>query len=131
MPRPPEQAPHPERNPFPFFMASRFASRETSQAPYETIQSLVREREEADFSVFRLIQTWSESISQAPPSEKRWYVAVIGHIPPEPLAQQVREAITTGEVVPLPDEVIAQLAERRRIETAQRSYTEIHRTFTL
>src|SRR2546421_5695610 len=130
MPRPPEQAPQPEVAPFPFLLASLFDSRETCEAPYDTIQAIVREQEVAEFSVFRFIQNWPESMSKAPPSPKRWYVAVIGHPPPEPLLNQLTAAIHTGEPVPLPDEVIAEMARRRLTETIQRPYTEIHRTFT-
>src|SRR5690348_11006556 len=126
MPKPLEQPPRPEGSPFPFLLASRFDSRETSQAPYDTIQAIVREHEAAEFSVFRLIQNWPESLSKAPPSPKRWYVAVIGHAPPEPLFTHVTEAIQTGEPVPLPDEVVAELTRRRLNETAKRPYTEIH-----
>src|SRR5947209_19545288 len=130
MPRSPEQPPQPESNPFPFFLASRFDSRETSQAPYDSIQTIVREQTVADFSVYRILQNWPESMSKAPPSQKHWYVAVLGNPPPEPLLTQVTEAIHTGEPVPLPDEVIALLAEKRVTETARRPYIEIHRTFT-
>jgi hypothetical protein len=112
MPRSPEQPPRKETQPAPLLFASRFESREASQAPYDSIQN------------------WPESMSKAPPSEKLWYVAVLGNTPPEPLAQQVREAINTGEVVPLPDEVIAEMARRRRIETAEHPFSEIHRSFT-
>src|SRR5438045_1387410 len=131
MPRPPEQPPRTEAPLYPFLLASRFDSRETSQAPYDSIQAIVREQEVAEFSVFRMIQNWPESMSKAPPSPKRWYVAVIGHPPPEPLLQQVTEAINQGEPVPLPDEVVSVLTVKRVKETIERPYTEIHRTFTL
>ena len=131
MPRRPEQPPQPEVSPFPFLMASRFDSRETSQTPYDTIQTIVREQEVAEFSVFRMIQNWPESLSKAPPSPKRWYVAVIGYPPPEPLITKVTETIHTGEPVPLPDEVVSVMTEKRLKETTERPYTEIHRTFTV
>ena len=132
MPRPPEQPLRTEVPRFPFLLASRFDSRETSQAPYDGIQAIVRERQTiADFSVFRMIQNWPESLSKAPPSPKRWYVAVIGHPPPEPLLKQVTEAINQGEPVPLPDEVVSVMVEKRLQESSKRSYTEIHRTFTM
>src|SRR5256884_9885581 len=111
-------------------MASRFDSKETSQAPYDSIQTIVREQQ-VDFSVYRFIQNWPESLSKAPPSPKRWYVAVIGHPPPEPLLTRVTEAINQGEPVPLPDEVVSVMTEKRLQEISKRSYTEIHRTFTL
>jgi hypothetical protein len=79
----------------------------------------------------RLIQNWPESMSKAPPSPKRWYVAVIGNPPSEPLFTQVRNTINMGEPVSLSDEVRGLLADKRMIETAQRPYTEIHRTFTV
>src|SRR5947209_20404414 len=53
MPRPPEQPPRTEVPRFPFLLASRFDSRETSQAPYDTIQTIVREQD-VDFSVFQI-----------------------------------------------------------------------------
>ena len=112
-------------------MASRFDSRDTSQAPYDAIQTIVREQAVvADFSVYRILQNWPESMSKAPPSPKRWYVAVIGNPPPEPLLTQVTTAINTGEPVPLPDEVVSLLADKRMQETTKRPYVEIHRTFT-
>src|SRR5438270_9839942 len=132
MPRRPEQPPPTEAPLFPFLLASRFDSKETSQAPYDTLQAIVREQQTlADFSVFRLIQNWPESISKAPPSPKRWYVVVIGHPPPEPLLTRVTEAINQGELVPLPDEVVSVMTEKRLQEISKRSYTEIHRTFIL
>src|SRR3989440_11043960 len=113
MPRPPEQAPQPEVAPFPFLLASLFDSRETCEAPYDSIQAIVREQEVAEFSVFRMIQNGPESMSKAPPSPKRWCVAVIGHPPPEPLVKQVIEAINQGEPAPLPDEVVSVFAAKR------------------
>lgn len=131
MPRPPEQPSQPEAQPFPFVLSSRFESRETSQAPYDTIQTIVREQEVAEFSVFRMLQNWPESMSKALPSTKRWYVAVIGHPPSEPFLTQVTDSINMGEPVSLPDEVVATLAEKRIKETAARPYTEIHRRLTV
>src|SRR5438067_47280 len=113
MPRPPEQPPRTEAPLYPFLLASRFDNRETSQAPYDSIQAIVREQEVAEFSVFRMIQNGPESMSKAPPSPKRWCVAVIGHPPPEPLVKQVIEAINQGEPVPLPDEVVSVFAAKR------------------
>jgi hypothetical protein len=131
MPKPPEQPPHPEVSPFPFLLASRFDSKETSQAPYDTLQAIVREQQTiADFSVFRLIQNWPETLSKAPPSPKRWYVVVLGETPPEPFLTQVRAALHLGEPVPIPDEVTTLLVARRLEIAPQRPYTEIHRTFT-
>ena len=61
---------------------------------------------------------------------ERWYVAVIGYPPPELLLKQVTEAINQGEPVPLPDEVVSVMTEKRLQEISKRPYTEIHRTFT-
>src|SRR2546421_6778920 len=131
MPRPPEQPPPTEAPGYPFLLASRFDSKETSQAPYDTLQAIVREQQTiADFSVYRLIQNWPESMSKAPPSPKRWYVVVLGETPPEPFFTQVRDALQLGEPVAIPDEVTTLLAARRMEIAPQRPYTEIHRTFT-
>ena len=59
--------------------------------------------QEVDFSVFRLLQNWSEPLSKAPPSNKRWYVVVLGETPPEPIVRQVTEAIQISEPVGIPD----------------------------
>ena len=131
MPRQPEQPPQTEAPRYPFLMASRFDSREISQAPYDTIQAIVRDQEASEFSVFRFIQNWPETMSKAPPSPKRWYVAVIGYPPPEPFLKQVTEVINQGEPVLLPDEVVSVMTEKRLTEISKRSYTEIHRTFTV
>ena len=118
----------PEQEPLynPFLYASRFDSKKTSQAPYDTIQEIVR-TQDVDLSVFRLIQNWPESMSKDPPSEKKWYVVALGIAPSEPLLQRVRDAIERGEVVDLPDEVVEEMARRRAKETAKRPYSEIHR----
>lgn len=132
MPRNPEgerpaELPHP-----PFLISSRFDNRESSQRPYDTIQNIVRDEQiDADFSVLRFIQNWPESLAKAPPSLKRWYVTAIGNKPPEPIVKQVTDALSTGEPVLLPDEVIAELARRREQEIVKRPYTEIHRSFTI
>ena len=135
MPRSPEPG-KPGRNQeqeplyYPFVYASRFASKQTSQAPYDAIQEIVRTKD-IDFSVFRLIQNWPEHMSKAPPSNNKWYVVVVGNAPPEPLLQHVRETIESGEVVTLPDEAVQEMARRRAKETAERPFTEIHRTPTI
>src|SRR5436305_11162851 len=115
MSRRPERPPQTDVPRFPLLLASRFDSRETSQAAYDRIQTIVHS-EDVDFSVFRLLQNWPESISKAPPSPKRWYVAVIGNPPPEPLLTQVTEVINQGEPVPLPDDVVAVMTEKRLTE---------------
>jgi hypothetical protein len=102
MPKNPERPPDSEIVEMPFQLSSRFESRDTSQAPYDTIQAIVREQGVADFSVYRLLQNWPESMSKAPPSQKSWYVVAIGNPPPEPLFTQVTEAINMGEPVPYP-----------------------------
>ncbi|MFL5699365.1 MAG: hypothetical protein ACJ797_19960 [Ktedonobacteraceae bacterium] len=81
--------------------------------------------------MYRFIQNWPKSISKAPPSPKRWYVAVIGHPPPEPLLTKVTESINTGEPVPLPDAVVSEMAAKRLTEISKRPYTEIRQTFTV
>ncbi len=130
MPQPPEQGRRPEQLRPPFLLSSRFESKHTSQAPYDFIQAIVRDKD-VDFSAFRLIQNWPDSMAKAPPSTKRWYVVILGNRPPEPVAKQVTEAITMGEPADIPDEAVAELVRRRLAETAKRPYTEIHRTPTI
>src|SRR5438874_2722028 len=113
MPRPPERPLQTEAPLYPFLLASRFDSRETSQAPYDTIQAIVREQEVAEFSVLRMIQNWPESMSKAPPSPKRWYVAVIDwSSPTRTTLHRVTEATNQGEPVLLPVEVVSVLAAK-------------------
>src|SRR5437588_7796144 len=131
MPKNPEKQPGVETGEMPFLLSSRFDSKEASQAPYDTMQAIVRDKADvADFSVYRLIQNWPESISKAPPSQKRWYVVALGYPPPEPYLTQVKEALNMGEPVPIPDEVTTLLIDRRLKEIVQRPYTEIHRNLT-
>ncbi len=109
----------------PFLLSSRFESKEASQVPYDTIQAIVRDKEGvADFSVYRLLQNWPESMSKAPPSHKRWYVVAVGNPPPEPLFTQVTEAINMGEPVPITDEVATMLIDKRVKEITERPYSE-------
>ncbi len=53
MPKNPEHPPESEIVNMPVLLFSRFDSRETSQAPYDARQNIVRTKE-VDFSVFRL-----------------------------------------------------------------------------
>src|SRR5437879_5187768 len=112
MPRTPEHPPEIERVAMPFLMSSRFESKEASQGPYDTLQTILHERVDLEFSAFRLLQNWPESLSKAPPSTKRWYVVAIGDTPPEPVFAQVAEAINQGELAPIPDEAVAELYQR-------------------
>jgi hypothetical protein len=51
----------------------------------------------------------------------------MGETPPEPVVKQVTEAINQGEVAPLPDPVMLQLAERRLERIQQgRPFSEVH-----
>ncbi len=59
---------------------------------------------------------------------KLWYIAVIGDTPPEPELGRMRDTIYRGKVVPLPDEVVPLITEKRLVEIAQRPFIEIHRT---
>jgi hypothetical protein len=95
MPKNPERPPQIEIVEMPFLLSSRFEGREASQAPYDTIQAIVREQDVADFSVYRLLQNWPESMSKAPPSQKRWYVEAIGNPPPEPLFTPEQRKVET------------------------------------
>jgi hypothetical protein len=120
MPKNPERLPNGEIVEMPFLFPSRFESRETSQAPYDTIQAIVREQDVADFSLYPLLQNWPESLSKAPPSQKRWYVVALGNPPPEPLFTQVTEAINMGEPVAIPDEVTTMLIDKHSRATIHR-----------
>jgi hypothetical protein len=95
MPKNPERPPQIEIVEMPLFLSSRFESRETSQAPYDTIQAIVREQDVADFSVYWLLQNWTERMSKVPPSQKRWYVVAIRNPPPEPLFTPEKRKVET------------------------------------
>ena len=81
--------------------------------------------------MFRLIQNWPKSISKAPPSPKRWYVVVLGDVPPEPLHQQFEAVLQPGERVTLPPEALIPLYQRRLQEIKKGSYVEAHHPITL
>lgn len=130
MPGSPEHPPRPEIPPPPFLLAARFPSREASQTPYDALQGIVRDQQ-VELSVFRLIHNWPESMSKAPPSNNKWYVAILGESPPEPIQKRVVEAMSMGEQVALPDLVVAEMARRRLLETAKGPYIEHHRDLNI
>ena len=109
MPRPPEQQSGHEIIREPFLLSSRFATKEAAEVPYNALQQILREREDVDFSVYRILQNWQEE----QPTKKPWFVVTLGETPPEPVVKQVTEIINQGEVSPLPNQVVLQLAERR------------------
>jgi len=123
MPRPPEQQSGHEIIREPFLLSSRFATKEAAEVPYNALQQILREREDVDFSVYRILQNWQEE----QPTKKPWFVVTLGETPPEPVVKQVTEIINQGEVSPLPNQVVLQLAERRLERIQQgRPYTEAH-----
>src|SRR5437588_1308775 len=92
----------------PFIHSYCFRKEEAAITAYDTIQQILRDENEINVSAYRLFQNWQE----AEPNNKPWFVIVLGDTPPEPIARKMLTALKTGEIAPLPDEIIAELARR-------------------
>jgi len=110
-----------------FIHSSRFQSEIDSYAAYDTIQQILHDNRSITISSYRIFQNWQEE----EPSNKPWFVGVLGDTPPEPIAKEILTALKKGEIAPLPDEIIAKLAmrtldKREELEETNKSYMERH-----
>jgi hypothetical protein len=99
----------------PYHRAARYPDEQASEAPYDQAQQTIYETP-CDLSVYRL---------RLGP-ELTWHVAVLGNPPDEDLNRRIEEILTSGEQVPLPDEVLVQLAARRREQSNRGPWVEAH-----
>jgi hypothetical protein len=55
-----------------------------------------------------------------------WYVAVIGNEPSEKIDALIKNVLSGGTVIALPDATIAQLLQKREAQTQRGSWVEGH-----
>jgi hypothetical protein len=114
----------------PFIHSSRFENEKEAINSYDAVQQILRDQDgDLGISAYRLLQNWQEE----PPSNKPWFVIVLGETPPGPVATQLVEIINQGETTLIPDEVIAKLAKIRldnmeKLQDANKTYLERHYT---
>jgi hypothetical protein len=99
-----------------FYLAARFPSLEAAGQAYTPIQELLRSYGNTDLLVFRL------GLSGVP------IVAVVGIEPPAPVLEAIKEALSLGETVILPDEAVGWLLERREQRLQGAGFSEAHYT---
>jgi hypothetical protein len=106
MPRPPEQPPRREQEPLPYYLASRFPSKQAAEQPYLAVQETIKVMD-CDLSAYRFLRQWQE------PNPTPWYVLVIGEKPEPAVEQRITTALSQGEMASVPPEALDQLYARR------------------
>lgn len=121
MPLNPEKGKQPEHQPAIYYLASRFKTKEEAAIPYNAVQeSIGKYKGFANLSAYRFKRQWEE------PSDKPWYVLVLGRKPPDELHQRLTEALSSGEKTTVPDQALIELAKRRIEQSKHGSWVEAH-----
>jgi coenzyme F420-reducing hydrogenase gamma subunit len=110
-----DPGPRPEPEKAPFHRAARYADEQSSEAPYDQAQQAICETP-CDLSTYRL------RVGEA----LEWHVAVLGTPPAPGLVRRIEDILATGELVTLPDELLAYLTARRKAHTKQGQWVEKH-----
>ena len=124
MPRNPEQGRRVEREPLPYSLASRFATKQAAEQPYVAAQETIHTAD-CELSAYRFL------IPSQQHMPKPWYVAVVGEKPAEAIHQQLTTILSAGELASLPDAVTQELLQRRAEFVQQGPWVERHYTHTL
>ena len=95
MPQPPEQPRPPEQEPQPYYLASRFPTKQAAEQPYLSVQETIHEMD-CDLSAYRFLRQWHE------PNNTPWYVLVIGEKPEPEVEQRITTALSQGELASVP-----------------------------
>jgi hypothetical protein len=98
----------------PYLRAARFAGERPAGHAYEQAQRALYARPDSDVSVYRL------QLNQV------WHVAALGEPPPVDLADTLERILASGEPVPLPDEVLMLLRQRRAAAILKGPWIERH-----
>ena len=102
----------------PYYQAARYPNKTKAGKAYDPIQQIIHDVE-CDLSAYRLFV----------PSERQWYVVVIGEQPDAQLHERLKTILTTltrGELTTLDEETVTLLLARR-VQQAQRgSWVEGH-----
>ncbi len=97
-----------------YYRAARFAGEADAGRTYFKAQDLLLHGPTCDLSAYRL------------QLDQIWHVAVLGQQPPRVLDRQIRRVLAAGELVSLPEEVLALLLKRRAQATNLGSWVEGH-----
>src|SRR6266480_5610010 len=99
MPKSPEQRRPKEQEQKPYYLTSRFPTKQAAEAPYLAVQNTLHEMA-CDLSAYRFLRQWEE------PNEKPWYVLVIGEKPKPAVEQRLTTALSQGEPATVPIEAL-------------------------
>ena len=114
-PRPPEQEQRP------YYLASRFKTKQDAELPYFAVQETIH-TVDCDLSAYRFQRQWEE------PNEKPWYVLIIGEKPHPAIEERLTTALSHGELASVPQEALARLMDGRREQQQYGSWVEGHYT---
>jgi len=121
MPVPPETPRPPEQEPQPYYLASRFPSKQAAEQPYVSAEATIHEMD-CDLSAYRFMRQWHE------PNTNPWYVLVIGVKPEPSVEERIKAVLSQGEMASVPQEAVAHLYARRLEEIKKGPWVEHHYT---
>ncbi len=99
-----------------YYQAARYPNKTAAGKAYTPIQQIIHD-ERCDLSAYRYLV----------PSEKKWYVVVIGQQPTPQLHERLRTILTTltrGEPVTLDADTVTLLLARRLQQTQRGTWVE-------
>jgi hypothetical protein len=121
MPKSPDHGKPPEQLKPPYYLASRFNTKQEAAVPYYAVQETIRTYKGIlNLSAYRFKRLWED------PSPKTWYVLVLGQTPPERIHQRLTEVLQKGEMATVPDQALVEFADRREEQSKHGSWVEAH-----
>ena len=121
MPQNPETPRPQEQEKRPYYLASRFPTKQAAEQPYVSVEQTIYELD-CDLSAYRFMRQWEE------PNEKPWYVLVLGEKPEPAVEERLTTALSQGELATVPQEALDRLMDRRREQQQYGSWVEAHYT---
>jgi hypothetical protein len=103
-----------EKEPKPYYKAARFNGEQIAGKAYFQAQDAIFNDPGCDLSVYRF------------QLNRIYHLAVLGESPSAELAQKLQEILSTGEPVPLPDNILQILSERRNQAIKKGPWVERH-----
>jgi hypothetical protein len=101
-----------------YYQAAQYPNKTAAGKAYSPIEQMIHE-EDCDLSAYRYLV----------PSERKWYVVVIGEQPTQQLHEQLKTILTTltrGESVTLDQATLIALLARRVQQVPKGSWVEGH-----
>ena len=99
MPHSPERGRPKEQEQRPYYLASRFPTKQAAEAPYLAVQNTLHDME-CDLSAYRFLRQWEE------PNAKPWYVLAIGEKPQPAVEKRLTTSLSQGELATVPQEAL-------------------------